>query len=214
MTALGTSLPVYQLRVVLRGISPLIWRRLLVGGNTTMAGLHDVLQVAFGWSGDHLHCFKVHGREYGLHYDGGPFFRDDARQVRLGGLGLRGGERFVYDYDLGALWRHDLRVEQITDPEPGRAYPRCTGGRRAGPPENCGGPEAFMHASQPYRLFEVMDKVTEIIDEIVDDVSALDDRYEELVCLRPWLLTERFDRRALNKALAVLGEGAKNGTAA
>ena len=71
-----------------------------------------------------------------------------------------------------------------------------------------------MHASQPYRLFEVMDKVTEIIDEIVDDVSALDDRYEELVCLRPWLLTERFDRRALNKALAVLGEGAKNGTAA
>jgi hypothetical protein len=71
-----------------------------------------------------------------------------------------------------------------------------------------------MHASQPYRLFEVMDKVTEIIDEIVDDVSALDDRYEELVCLHPWLLTERFDRRALNKALAVLGEGAKNGTAA
>ena len=82
-----------------------------------------------------------------------------------------GGRTFVYDYDLGALWRHDLRVEQITDPEPGRAYPRCTGGRRAGPPENCGGPEAFMHASQPCRLFEVMDKVTEIIDEIVDDVS-------------------------------------------
>jgi Plasmid pRiA4b ORF-3-like protein len=63
MTEPGTSLPVYQLRVVLRGISPLIWRRLLVPGDTTMAGPHGVLQVAFGWSGDHLHCFTVHARE-------------------------------------------------------------------------------------------------------------------------------------------------------
>ena len=125
----GTSLPVvYLLRVVLRGISPLIWRRLLVAGDTSIAGLHDVLQVAFGWSGDHLHCFKVHGREYGLCYDGGPIFRDDARRVRLCDLGLRVGERFVYDYDLGALWRHDLRVEQMLGPETGRSYPRCAGG--------------------------------------------------------------------------------------
>ena len=110
MTASDTSPPVYQLRVVLRGISPLIWRRLLVADDTSIAGLHDVLQMAFGWSGDHLHCFKVHGREYGLCYDGGPIFRDDAHRVRLGGLGLRAGERFACDYDLGALWRHDLRV--------------------------------------------------------------------------------------------------------
>jgi hypothetical protein len=146
--------------------------------------------------------------------DGGPFFRDDARQVHLGDLGLRVGERFVYDYDLGALWRHDLRVEAVSAREDGRAYPRCTGGRRAGPPEACGGPEAFMEASQPYRLCEVMDKVTEIIKEALDDVSVLDDRYEELICLRPWLLTERFDRRTLKKALAALGEGEKNGRAA
>jgi hypothetical protein len=30
----------YQLRIVLRGISPLIWRRLLVRGDSTIDDLH------------------------------------------------------------------------------------------------------------------------------------------------------------------------------
>ena len=59
---------VYQLRVVVRGVSPLIWRRLLIPADTTIAGLHAVLQIAFGWNGDHLHRFVVHGREYGIAY--------------------------------------------------------------------------------------------------------------------------------------------------
>ena len=42
---------VYQLRVVVRGVSPLIWRRLLIPADTTIADLHAVLQVAFGWTG-------------------------------------------------------------------------------------------------------------------------------------------------------------------
>lgn len=85
MSPTSASPAIYQLRVVLRGISPLIWRRLLVPAGTTIAGLHDILQAAFGWSGEHLHCFTVHGTEYGICYAGGPIFRDDARRVRLGG---------------------------------------------------------------------------------------------------------------------------------
>ena len=62
---------VYQLRVVLRGISPLIWRRLLVRSDATLVDLHAVLQVAFSWDDYHLHRFKIHGREYeGLYEDG------------------------------------------------------------------------------------------------------------------------------------------------
>ena len=53
-----------------------------------------------------------------------------------------------------------------------------------------------------------------IIEEALDDVSVLDDRYEELICLRPWLMTERFDRRALNKTLAALSEGERTRKAA
>jgi len=52
---------VYQLRVVVHGVSPLIWRRLLVRADTTIAGLHAVVQAAFGWDGEHLHRFVIHG---------------------------------------------------------------------------------------------------------------------------------------------------------
>ncbi len=45
---------IYQLRVVLRGISPLVWRRFLVRDDSTLAQLHEVLQVAFGWDDEHL----------------------------------------------------------------------------------------------------------------------------------------------------------------
>ncbi len=56
---------VYQLRVVLRGISPLIWRRLLVRGDSTIADLHHALQIAFGWTDTHLHRFVIHRKDYG-----------------------------------------------------------------------------------------------------------------------------------------------------
>jgi hypothetical protein len=107
---------VYQLRVVLRAVSPLIWRRVLVRGDTTLADLHAVLQVAFGWSDIHLHRFKIHGREYDAICE--------SREVRVAELGLRVTERFVYDYDLGDLWRHDIRVEQIPRRRGGAQVPR------------------------------------------------------------------------------------------
>jgi len=62
---------IYQLRVVLLGISPIIWRRLLVRGDSTIADLHDILQITFGWSDDHLHRFLIHGKQYGVAYLGG-----------------------------------------------------------------------------------------------------------------------------------------------
>ena len=83
----GDSAMVYQLRVVINGVSPLIWRRLLVPGQTTIARLHTILQTAFGWSGEHLHRFVIHGTEYGISSVGGPGFRDDARKISLGELG-------------------------------------------------------------------------------------------------------------------------------
>jgi len=108
---------VYQLRVVLRGISPLIWRRLLVRGDSTIADVHATLQTAFGWSGEHLHRFVILGRVYGT--EG----LTDPCRVQLAELGLRVRERCLYEYDFIDGWQHDIRVEQILALEPGRRYP-------------------------------------------------------------------------------------------
>jgi hypothetical protein len=74
---------ILQLRAVLRGISPLIWRRLLVPSDNTVAQLHELLQVAFGWEDMHLHRLEIRGREYGLSREGGVFFETDARKARI-----------------------------------------------------------------------------------------------------------------------------------
>jgi hypothetical protein len=134
------DLTVYRLRVVIAGISPLIWRRLEVTVGTTIAGMHTILQTTLGWPDEYLHRFVIGGTEYGIAYLGGPGFRDDAREVRLADLGLREGERFCYEYNFFAAWRVNLRVEQIVCAQPGRAYPRCTGGSAPARPRIGAGP--------------------------------------------------------------------------
>src|SRR5664280_2373088 len=199
---------VYRLRAVLHAVSPPIWRRLLVSGESTVADLHTIVQTAFGWGGEHLHRFVIHGAEYGINYVGGPGFRD-ARQVRLGGLGLRVGERFFDEYNFFAGWRVDLRVEEIVAAEPGRVYPRCTAGRRAGPPEGWDGPWAFLDATQPHLVFAATLRAAEIVGQLLDadpdaEPATVGVDRDELTALLPLLGLERFDRRGLNRALADL----------
>jgi len=209
-----TTVPtVYQLRVVLAGVSPLIWRQLLVPDETTIAGLHAVLQTAFGWGGEHLHRFVIHGRYYGIAYAGGPGFRDNARQVRLADLGLRPTERFTYDYDFTDGWRLDLRLEQIQTATPGRTYPRCSGGRRAGPPEGSGGAWAFTEATEPHLVFAATLRAAEVIGTMLDedaDNTRVCAYRDELAAVAPLLGLERFDRRTLNRALAEQALAARN----
>ena len=125
---------IYQLRAVLCGISPLIWRRVLVRADSTIADLHEVLQAAFGWQDVHLNRFEIRGREYGVYCDKGLSFSTDARKVRLGDLDLRHLERFVYEYDFGDLWVHDIRLEAMLALDLKKTYPMCTGGKCARPP--------------------------------------------------------------------------------
>jgi hypothetical protein len=135
---------IYQLKITLRGISPLIWRRLLVHAETSIAELHSILQLAMGWTDSHLHRFLIHGQKYGIAYDGGLGFAYDPQQMRVAEFRFRLRERFLYQYDFRDHWQHDIRVEQIVAAEPKRTYPVCIGGQRAAPPEECGGAEVYL----------------------------------------------------------------------
>jgi hypothetical protein len=177
--------------------------------------LHAIVQTVFGWSGEYLHRFCIHGTEYGIYQVGGPWFRDNAHTVRLGELGLRIRGKFSYEYNFFAGWQVDLRVEQIRPIEPGRTYPRCTGGRRAGPPEGWGGPWDFLERTQPHLVLQALLRAAEIMDQLLDadaDEKAANligeaDR-DELAELLPLLGLEQFDRRAYNTALAATSPAA------
>lgn len=137
----GSDPSIFQIKVTLEGIKPPIWRRLLVRNDTTLADLHDILQVAFGWTDSHLHQFRVDDTYYGKpdpdYLDHFPMH--DEQEVTLDQIAAGEGFTFRYEYDFGDSWLHRLVVEKVLPPEPGRDYPVCIKGRRAGPPEDVGG---------------------------------------------------------------------------
>lgn len=136
---LGRS--VYQVKVTLVGAKPPIWRRLLVTDSTDLHRLHLVIQDAMGWQNSHLYQFEIDQTRYTEFFDDGSVADDEmsASSVRLGDLSLEEGDSFLYNYDFGDDWYHECEIERVAPVERGATYPRCLAGRRAGPPEDCGG---------------------------------------------------------------------------
>lgn len=128
---------VHRLKITLRGSQPPIWRRLEVPSGSTLEQLHHIIQTAFGWEDYHMWVFQTPAGDYGL-ADRELGHRNAASQ-RLAKAAPRPGTRLTYTYDFGDDWEHDLLIEAVTDAEPGTAYPHCLTGRRACPPEDCGG---------------------------------------------------------------------------
>jgi Plasmid pRiA4b ORF-3-like protein len=138
-TQQSTTRVVYQIKVTLRGSKPPIWRRIQVTSGTTLAQLHRILQRVMGWEGSHLYQFVVGGMEYGDPNMLEEMEGEDARRVTLATL-VRGEKaKFHYEYDFCDGWDHELRIEKVLPFEAGKRYPVCLTGKRACPPEDCGG---------------------------------------------------------------------------
>jgi hypothetical protein len=130
---------VYQIKVTLKGSRPPIWHRMQVTSATTLGQLHRILQRVMGWEGSHLYQFVIGGIAYGDPGMLGELDAEDARTVTLDAI-VR-GEKFkcIYEYDFGDSWEHELLIEKRLPPEEGKRYPICLTGKRACPPEDCGG---------------------------------------------------------------------------
>lgn len=133
-----STAPVYQLKVTLKGSKPPIWRRIQVSGDDSLGKLHAILQIAMGWYGCHLHMFEIHGKEYGEPNRDLELDFNDERKTKLHQI-LKDKDAFVYQYDFGDDWMHQVVVEKIVPKEKGTQYPVCVAGGRACPPEDCGG---------------------------------------------------------------------------
>jgi hypothetical protein len=139
-----TQSPILQVKVTLAGIKPPVWRRLLVPSDISLRKFHDILQIAFGWTDSHLHMFEAGNDRYGFPDPDGAldWMKNDAR-VKLRQILREPKDSLTYEYDFGDSWIHHVVVEKVI-PEPGALkIPSCTGGARAGPPDDCGGPWGY-----------------------------------------------------------------------
>lgn len=203
----------YQLKITLRHVTPMVWRRLLVPSTTTIAHLHSIIQTVMGWDDLHVHRFCI----YGIYRSGGFGFDDDPTVVCLADFRWRAGERFLYDYDMGALWQHDIWLEHIHTAETRPAVPCCIAGAGDCPPEDCGGPAGYRvllrelvswHTSEEFcaDMLLIAERVTAFAHggpqpttEDLDFMEALD----RLRAREDWCPTA-FNRRAVNRALRAL----------
>ncbi len=204
-----------QFKARLRGVHPAVWRRFTLGDNLSIADLHRVIQLLMGWEDEHLHRFRIHGRDYGVEYMGGLSFDEDAGTVPLSRFSLRPTERFLYEYDFTDGWEIEIRVESVIDEAVSeeKLIPLCTAGREPAPPDGSGGPRIYaqqrLDAVGP-SLTEDMRTVGDILVRLADgDGTALADpgtffEFKQAVSRlksREPLLAVAFPRAAINAAL-------------
>ena len=132
---------IFQLQITLKDIKPPIWRRVQVP-DCTLGDLHNIIEIAMGWDGLHMHQFIINGECYGPSSElGSDVEEEDVQLSRV----FAGGKkvRMVYEYDFGDGWQHDVKLERTVEREPKVAYPRCIDGSRACPPDDIGGPWGY-----------------------------------------------------------------------
>jgi hypothetical protein len=178
---------ILRLKISLRGAKPPIWRRLLIPANATLEDLHVAIQALFGWMEMHLFLFEDEWDRY----SDPSLFEDtfsegsvhDYRDVRVADLLQLVKDRITYIYDFGDHWKHTITLEAIEERDEKAFYPQCTGGRRAAPPEDCGGMWGYSAL-----------------------VEAYEEGDEEVLGSYGWALETfpdpaRFDKKALNAHL-------------
>lgn len=178
-----TKIMVYQIKITLEGSKPPIWRRIEVLPETTLEDFHLIIQTTMGWYNGHLHQYIV-GNEYYSPPNEWDDFGNDYTGVLLKDFLQKEGQKIRYEYDFGDSWLHKIQLEKIVKKENDIVYPRCIKGKRACPPEDCGGIYGYME------LEEIM-------------MKKKGARYHEMLeWLGGELEPEKFDMQQINKELS------------
>jgi Plasmid pRiA4b ORF-3-like protein len=190
----------YRVRVDLQQTRPPLWRRMELSSDLFLDEVHTVIQLAFGWTDSHLHEFGsgpgLYNPETELYLcpyqvdEGDPGVPEE--QVRLDEVLVDVGDKLYYLYDFGDDWRHVIKLEAVTARADGSPRAVCTGGRRDGPAEDCGGVYA-------YELISAATDPTnpEHADAVIDFERAFGDEVDSGA-----IGATRFDIDEINAALA------------
>lgn len=183
----------YRVRLDLLDAKPPIWRRLDLASDIYLDDLHAIIQVAMGWDDAHLHAFAAgrqpfshRGFQFANDYIEGYPFTHEA-EVRLDETMREPGDWLGYTYDFGDTWRHLLKLEAVRPRGAGDPAFTCITGRRACPPEDCGGVWGYQN------LLVYVEDPSDAPDWFIEQAEEFLDGRE--------FDPARFDLEAVNRAL-------------
>ncbi|MCR5642760.1 MAG: SEC-C domain-containing protein [Prevotella sp.] len=169
-----------QFKIQIRGIKkPPVWRRIVIPSDFSFHDLHNTIQAAFGWWDMHLYQFQRHPFDNGWTVKK-PDEEDDiwgerpndSRETNVATfIQHMGLEKFVYVYDFGDSWVHDITVESI-DREAELSHPVCLAGKSACPPENCGGPWGYEELKEKMDKDDIIEFDLEEVNEDLESITA------------------------------------------
>lgn len=133
---------VYEFTISLAETEPLVWRKVLAHDFIELNELHLLIQLAMGWSDQHLYAFEINRKTYSDDESASEMNYLSANGVILGDI-LGDSKSFTYAYDFGDGWEHDVEITNTLKNDPRMNYPVCIAGENACPPEDCGGPHGF-----------------------------------------------------------------------
>jgi hypothetical protein len=175
---------IYQIKISLIGVKSPIWRTVLVPSNLGLNEFHDVIQLAMGWTDSHLHQFIANKVFYGISDGEFGMEIEDESQYKLSQLLKKEKDTLIYEYDFGDGWEHKILLEKILPFDSKTAWPVCIKGKRACPPEDCGGIWGY--------------------EELLETIS--DPKHPEYESMLEWLGgefdPEEFDLEQINEDLA------------
>lgn len=138
---------IFQFKIQIKGITkPPVWRRVTIDANSSFRDLHNLIQVSFGWTFSHLYSFsqRAFSGDYSIEdpeFAGDLFGEqetEDSTKVKLKDIFKSEKQKYVYVYDFGDSWEHDITLEKIVKDE-NLNIPLCITGKGQCPPEDCGG---------------------------------------------------------------------------
>ena len=123
---------VFEFRVVLLEVAPLVWRTILVPGTYSFWDLHVAIQDSMGWLDYHLHLFRMKRPDTGDAVqigipDEDAFEGDEpilpGWEVAIADYFRHPGAVARYEYDFGDGWEHDVTLEAIVPRQKGMRLP-------------------------------------------------------------------------------------------
>ena len=140
------SVRAFQMKITLRGMKPPVWRRFFVPEDMTFDELSDVLIRVMGWAGYHMAAFEL--PKSGMNIIAASWTDEmelgerNGKTVKLSDF-LPAEKKFVFVYDMGDNWEHEVVIEDVRENYPARhaavlAYEgNC-------PPDDSGGVWGYM----------------------------------------------------------------------